>query len=194
MAELRRQRHFVHDSGRWDGFVFRDDDIVISTPRNAARPGCRCCARCSSSERLDLPAPLSELSPWLDMQTRPLDEVVRDLDAQTHRRFIKTHTPLDGLPFDERVTYLHVARDPRDVALSWDNHWANVDLERLIEIRMAAVGLDDLEEIGITGPPPPPPDDPVERFWLWVEGDANPADPNGLAPLVDHVLDILGAA
>lgn len=35
---------------------------------------------------------------------------------------IKTHTALDGLPWDDRVTYVCVGRDPRDVALSWDNH------------------------------------------------------------------------
>ena len=66
---------------------------------------------------------LDLISPWLDMLTRPLDEVVADLDAQQHRRFIKSHTPLDGLPFDERVTYICVGRDPRDVAISWDHHW-----------------------------------------------------------------------
>ena len=79
----------------------------------------------------DLPAPLAKLSPWLDMNTRPLDEVRADLEAQTHRRFIKTHLPLGAVPWDERVTYLHVGRDPRDAGLSWDNHVANVDFDRL---------------------------------------------------------------
>ena len=68
--------------------------------------------------------PLDLISPWLDMLTRERDDVVADLDAQTHRRFIKTHTPFDGLPYDQRVTYIGVGRDPRDVALSWDNHVA----------------------------------------------------------------------
>jgi aryl sulfotransferase len=30
--------------------------------------------------------------------------VFADLEAQTHRRFIKTHTPLDGIPNDPTVT------------------------------------------------------------------------------------------
>ena len=47
--------------------------------------------------------------------------------AQTHRRFIKTHTPLDGLPQADGVTYICVGRDPRDVALSMDHHRANLD-------------------------------------------------------------------
>ena len=32
-----------------------------------------------------------------------VNEVMCRLDAQTHRRFVKTHTPLDGIPIDERA-------------------------------------------------------------------------------------------
>jgi aryl sulfotransferase len=118
----------------------------------------------------DLPAPLATLSPWLDMNTRPKDDVWASLAAQSHRRFIKTHTLLDGLPWSTDVTYLHVARDPRDAGLSWDNHMRNVDMDRLFEVRIGAVGADDFAELGIEGPPELP-DDPVERFWGWVEGE-----------------------
>ena len=41
------------------------------------------------------------------------------LAAQRHRRFIKSHTPLDELPFDAQVSYVCVGRDPRDVGISW---------------------------------------------------------------------------
>ena len=189
MREPRRRRTFVEDSLRWEGFAFRDDDIVISTPAKCGTTWMQMLCALLIFRTPDLPAPLAELSPWLDMQTRPLDEVVRDLEAQTHRRFIKTHTELDVLPFDRRVTYLHVARDPRDVALSWHDHIANLDLERIVMTRLAAVGADDLEELGITGPPPPPPEDPAERFWLWMDGDpAAKTEPgSGLEQLVTHV-------
>ncbi|SVB19317.1 uncharacterized protein METZ01_LOCUS172171 [marine metagenome] len=45
-----------------------------------------------------LPSKLSTLSPWLDWLVNPRDDVSAHLSAQAHRRFIKTHTPLDGLP------------------------------------------------------------------------------------------------
>jgi hypothetical protein len=35
------------------------------------------------------------LSPWIDIVTRARTEVFADLAAHKHRRFIKTHTPLD---------------------------------------------------------------------------------------------------
>ena len=46
------------------------------------------------------------------------EEVYARLDAQDHRRVIKTHTPLDGIPLDARATYVVVARHPLDMAVS----------------------------------------------------------------------------
>src|SRR5205085_2028319 len=83
-------------------------------------------------------------------------------------RFIKSHTPLDGLPFDERVTYICVSRDPRDVALSWDNHMANMDIMKLLAARQAAVGLDDVADLLAQGPPVRP-EEEIDRFWAWVD-------------------------
>jgi hypothetical protein len=181
-----RYRNFLSDNARWDGFEFRDGDIVITTPAKCGTTWMQMICALLIFRTPELPAPLAELSPWLDMQLRPRAEVVDDLGAQMHRRFIKTHTPLDGLPDDDRVTYLHVCRDPRDVALSWDNHAAIVDLDRLWSIRLAAVGADDLTELGITEPPPPPPEDPAERFWVWV-GDADTAETSDFSRLAAHV-------
>lgn len=187
MGDRRRYHSFTQDSARWDALEFRDGDIVISTPAKCGTTWTQMMCALLIFRTPDLPAPLASLSPWLDMQTRPIADVIRDLDAQTHRRFIKTHTPLDGIPFDARVTYLHVARDPRDVAQSWDDHMANVDLDQMIGIRVGASGMDDFEELGLTGPPPPPPEDPVERFWLWIEGGGLGALESGLPGMVHHV-------
>jgi hypothetical protein len=178
--------NFVWNSDRWEGFAFRPDDIVISTAAKCGTTWMQMLCALLLFRTPDLPAPLAQLSPWLDMNTRPLDDVLAGLEAQTHRRFIKTHTPLRALPWDDRVTYLHVGRDPRDVALSWDNHVANVDMGRFVEARAGAVGLDDLADLGIDGLPTPPPDDPVARFWAWVEGDGVSDAPSDLERAVHH--------
>lgn len=177
--------NFVWNSSRWDDFAFRADDIVISTAPKCGTTWMQMLCALLVFRTPDLPAPLAELSPWLDMNVRPVADVLASLEAQTHRRFIKTHTPLGGLPWDDRVTYVHVARDPRDAALSWDNHLANIDFDRFVTARISAVGMDDLAELGFDGPPPPPPEDPVDRFWAWMEGDER-SEVSGLEGVVHH--------
>jgi len=184
---VRQYKSVVANSERWDGFRFRDDDIVISTPAKCGTTWMQMLCALAIFQTPDLPGRLTELSPWLDMQTAPRDEVVAALDAQQHRRFIKTHTPLDGLPFDERVTYICVGRDPRDVAVSWDNHFENINLEVFLGARAAAVGLDDLAEVMADGPPIPSAD-PRERFWEWVDSDRPPgAGDSTLRATLEHL-------
>jgi hypothetical protein len=129
------------------------------------------------------PAPLEAVSPWLDMSNLPLAEVTATLAAQTHRRFIKTHTPLDGLPLHPEVTYLVVGRDPRDVAVSFEHHAANIDFEHFLERRAAAVGNEDLATLP---PRPAPSDDPAERFRAFVADEA-PGGPPTLASVLHHL-------
>jgi hypothetical protein len=163
-------KNFVWNSERWEGFPLRSDDIIITTAPKCGTTWMQMQCALLLFRTPDLPGSLASLSPWLDMNTRPKDEVWADLAAQTHRRFIKTHTLLDGLPWSDDVTYVHVARDPRDAGLSWDNHMGNMDMDRLFALRAEAVGLDDLAELGVAGPAELP-DDPAERFWYWAEGD-----------------------
>ncbi len=164
-----RYKNIVMDSGRWDGFRFRDDDIVISTPPKCGTTWTQMICALLIFQTTTFDKPLDVLSPWVDMLTRDRDTVVAELEAQTHRRFIKSHTPFDGIPYDEQVTYICVGRDPRDVALSWDNHMANMDMVALLTARQNAVGLDDIADLLAQGPPPRPHSE-LERFWGWVEG------------------------
>jgi len=187
MGERVRYRTLISDSVRWDGFELRAGDIIISTPAKCGTTWTQMICALLVFQTPELPASLDLLSPWLDMLTRDRDSVVADLGAQTHRRFIKSHTPFDGLPADEQVTYLCVGRDPRDVALSWDNHVANTDLDALLTARGNAVGLDDLAELFPDGPPVPA-ENQIDRFWEWVDEPLG-GGPRGesLANLVHHI-------
>lgn len=187
MGERRRYRTLVHDNIRWDGFRFRAGDIIISTPPKCGTTWMQTLCAYLVFGTSELDRPLAEISPWLDMQTTEIGKMLVTLEAQEHRRFIKTHTPLDGLPFDERATYICVGRDPRDVSLSWEHHMANLDLEAFLAARIAAAGADDLEELMPSLEPPP--DDPVERFWLWANADPVPLEPGGvtLASILEHL-------
>jgi aryl sulfotransferase len=113
-----RYRSADEDSARWLGFPFRPGDIVISTRSKSGTTWVQMICALLVFQTPDLPAPLSELSPWLDWLVTPRDEVYTRLAAQNHRRFVKTHTPLDGIPLDPRATYVVVARHPLDRAVS----------------------------------------------------------------------------
>ncbi len=182
-APRTRYRTIIADSGRWDGFAFRPGDFVISTPPKCGTTWMQMLCALLIFDGPDFPAPLEEVSPWLDMNNRPLAEVTAALSAQTHRRFIKTHTPLDGLPWSAEVTYLVVGRDPRDVAVSFEHHFANMDFPRFLELRAAAVGNADLAEL-----PPPrlPSGDPVEWFRTFVAEETQVTPPS-LASVLRHL-------
>jgi hypothetical protein len=184
-APRPRYRSIVADSARWDGFAIRPGDIVISTPSKCGTTWTQMLCALLIFGGPTFPAPLEKMSPWLDMCTRPLAEVTTDLAAQTHRRFIKTHTPLDGLPLHPDVTYLVVGRDPRDVAISFEHHVANVDFEHFLQLRAAAIGNADLAEFPED---PAPSEDPAERFRIFVTDDApGGGGPPTLASMLQHL-------
>jgi hypothetical protein len=167
----KHYRSFVSDSARWNEFVFRPGDIIISTPPKCGTTWTQMICALLIFQKPEFDRPLAKITPWLDMQTRDLAEVFAELDAQEHRRFIKTHTPLDGLPQHDDITYIAVGRDPRDVGISMDNHMLNMNIEAFIGERANAVGLDDLAEFFPDGLPERS-EIFEERFWQWVDDDA----------------------
>ena len=154
------------DSGRWLGFPFRDGDIVISTRSKTGTTWVQMICGLLIFQTPRLPAPLGQLSPWLDHLIAPREQVYAQLAAQQHRRFIKTHTPLDGVPADPRASYLVTGRHPLDVAVSLYHHSGNIDRARLRQLT------------GQPTPASPPPPRPPLRDWLlsWIADDRDPRD------------------
>src|SRR5690349_24298629 len=103
-----RYRSIVADSARWDGFEYRSGDIVISTPPKCGTTWTQMLCALLIFDGPEFPAAMDQMSPWLDACNRPLADVWTSLAVQGHRRFIKTHTPLDGIPQHPDVTYLVV--------------------------------------------------------------------------------------
>ena len=179
-------RSLMSDNLRWDALELREGDIVISAPSKCGMTWTQRLVSLLIFDGPDMPGPMSTVSPWLDQAIRPIEEVVADLNGQNHRRFIKTHTPLDGLVLDDRVTYIGVGRDPRDAAVSALFQEANVD-----QIRMR-----DLHEAG--SPPPyghghhPNPHgqgepSPVDALRDWMERPVMPPEGMGsLATVLHH--------
>ena len=122
------------DSARWWDFPFRPGDIVVSTRSKSGTTWVQMICLLLVYGTPDLPDRLGALSPWLDHLVRPAGEVFARLAAQGERRVIKTHTPLDGVPLDDRVTYIVVGRHPLDAAVSLYHHGANIDRRRMAEL------------------------------------------------------------
>lgn len=141
----------------------RPGDIVVSTSAKAGTTWMQRILSLLIFGTGPLPDVLSRVSPWIDCRyTDPLDEVVARIEAQRHRRFLKTHLPVDALPFDENVRYVVVSRDTRDVFMSLWNHYSSY--------------TDLMYEAVAAGYPPgqPQPWEPLPRCpddlrWLWSQ-------------------------
>jgi hypothetical protein len=182
---MRRYRGRSSDSVRWERFTFRDDDVVISTPSKCGTTWMQNIVGMLLLDRTDLGAPISQLSPWLDMLLRTDAEVFGTFEAQSHRRWIKTHTPLDGVPLLPSITYITVVRHPLDVALSDRDHSSNQDIERFRELREAVVGELDPELAARWADAP---EDDTEYLRWFIDNDLPPSGsgPNGLADFCEQ--------
>jgi aryl sulfotransferase len=166
LPQKTREIHNNHmDSTIWNDFKFRDDDIVIAT---WAKSGTTWMQQIVSQlifkgeEGLNV----SEMSPWLDLRLPPAPVKFEALEAQSHRRFIKTHLPVDALVFNPAVKYLYIGRDGRDAIWSMHNHMINMTPEIMEALNTAP---------NLVGPPvAPPPEDPRQFFLEWLEEDGFP--------------------
>lgn len=164
MATLLPQRtriyqNYAHDSTRWDPFIPRDDDIIIATPPRTGTTWTQEIVLHLVFLGREVPY-REEVSLWLDQRIRPLDEVLSALENQRHRRFIKTHLALDGLPYFPQTKYIVVGRDPRDVFMSLWNFYCSF----APDYSQAVNSLQDR-----VGPPRPPCPDDIHEFWRsWI--------------------------
>ena len=158
-----QNHHF--DSTIWNDFDFRDDDIVVSTYGKAGTTWTQQIVGQLISNG-DPDFAVAALSPWVDMRIPGKDVLLPLLEAQTHRRVLKTHLPVDALVFSPRARYIYVGRDGRDVAWSLYNHYRAFTPEALAMIN---------DTPGRVGPPLPPAGDDVHAFWrTWFAGDGAP--------------------
>jgi aryl sulfotransferase len=164
-VKLREMHNHHFDSTVWNDFAYRDDDIVIATYGKAGTTWTQQIV----AQLLFAASPgvnISELSPWLDLRVPPAPVKLAALEAQTHRRFIKTHLPVDALVFDAKAKYIYVGRDGRDVVWSMHNHHANANAAWF-------AALNDTP--GRVGPPIGPANpDRAEYFREWLDGDGAP--------------------
>lgn len=159
----REYRSWVLDSRRWASYRPRPGDIVVTTYPKCGTTWMQRIVNLLIFQSPE-PRPVSKLSPWYDMRIRAsTDELNAILDAQDHRRAVKSHLPFDGLPIYDEVRYIHVGRDGRDACLSFHNHATGFTAAMLDKLDV--IGLND-PSVGI--PYPRLPADPADYFHLWL--------------------------
>lgn len=117
----------VTDTRIWDSFALREGDIVLSTP-----PKCGTTWTQSMLMMLIHGKAITDRQVWLDslwLDFAPTDQQARarDIDAQNHRRCIKSHSPFDSISYDPKVDYIAVYRHPIDMHFSMMKHIENWD-------------------------------------------------------------------
>ncbi len=163
-----KQREFQNhhfDSTIWNDFTFRDDDIVIAT---YAKSGTTWTQQMIAQMLLgpDPELEVAHLSPWIDLRVPPKEVKLPDVEAQTGRRFVKTHLPLDALVYSPKAKYIYIGRDGRDVVWSMYNHHANANAQWY-------GALNDTP--GRVGPPIETPPADIREYWHdWIERDGHP--------------------
>lgn len=158
----RIYRTAIFDSTRWDGFVARAGDILVCTPIKSGTTWTQMVCALLVHQSPSFPEPLTRLSRWLERHREPIEDVLAAYAAQPHRRIIKSHTPLDGLPYFPAAQYVFCGRDPRDVFFSMRDHMANGSEETVADARRRAGVPEDFEF----------PDDPDFLFALWLQTGA----------------------
>src|SRR6201987_3120183 len=115
MAAPQKTREFHNhhfDSTIWNDFAFRDDDIVVATYGKSGTTWTQQILGqliFNGAAEIDV----SHLSPWVDLRVVP-PEAIAGLEHLTHRRFVKTHLPVDALVFWPEAKSLYIGRDGRD--------------------------------------------------------------------------------
>ena len=165
-TRVYRNHHL--DSARWDGVVPRDDDIIITTAYKAGTTWTQriVAALLFGPVRVNL----MDVSPWVDARFQgPAAPMLAALEAQKHRRFMKTHLAADGLPFFAQAKYIVVGRDTRDVFMSLWNHYSSYT-DHTYEL------LNDAQR---PGPEFPRPAAPRELWPRWISEGWFDWEPDG---------------
>lgn len=153
------------DSTIWDDICLRDDDIVIAT---YGKSGTTWTQQIVGQLIFggDPDVNVNAISPWIDLRIPPKPERLAMIEAQRHRRFLKSHLPVEAIRFDPHVKYLYCARDGRDVVWSYHNHHLNAN----------ALWYELVNDPqGRVGAPVSPADPDIRRYFrTWLEEDGAP--------------------
>ncbi len=116
------------DNRRWDMVDIRPDDVFVVTPPKCGTTWMQTIVALLFAGDPDVETELSVKMPWVDIRIREMPEIAARLSAMTHRRSMKSHTPMDGLPLHDHAHYICVFRHPLDAHFSYRKHVRNIPM------------------------------------------------------------------
>jgi len=147
-SQQRIYKSATTDDARWAAYNHRPGDIFVCTPPKCGTTWMQTIVASLLWPDGNFPGLVVEIGPWFDGLLSDFDELLARLQAQTHRRYIKTHTPADGIPIFDTASYIVVARDGRDAFMSYANHMTHMRAERRARLnaQAAAQGIEPMME------------------------------------------------
>jgi len=154
------QNHHL-DSTRWETYTPRDGDVIVTTAYKSGTTWTQQILHQLFYRHMDELPDFQAVTPWPDARFLPIsrEQLGPYMAAIPGRRFIKSHLPLDGLPYYPEVKYLIVGRDARDVFMSFFNHYS-----RYTDMAMSMFNAPDI----VGEPLPACPEDPRELWRQWI--------------------------
>ena len=138
------------DTSIWDDIELKDNDIFVNTPAKAGTTWTQeivgqLLYNGDYQNKFNVSA-IVELSVWPAIAALPYEMKIKNLNDQLQnedigRRIIKTHEPVESMPFNPNSKYIFVGRDYRDIVWSLHNFgsifseaaWENFEKERYYE-------------------------------------------------------------
>ena len=160
VTRVYRNHHL--DSTRWSLYRPEPGDVVVTTSYKSGTTWTQLIVLCLLDPTLEGLPDVRRDSPWPDRRFGHDEAAVAA--ALAARRpgvplCLKSHVPLDGLPWHPEVRYLVVGRDARDVFMSLFNHYGNYNDARYAQ-------LNDAGRVG--DPLPRCPEDPRTLWRAWM--------------------------
>jgi aryl sulfotransferase len=159
--KTRELRNHHLDSRIWNAFKYRPGDVIVASyPKSGTTWTQQIVGQLLTA---GMEFPINRVSPWMDSRIN-MRRRLAAMDAQKHRRVVKSHLPLDALAFSPLAKYLYVARDGRDVV--WSLHHNHINATEAY-FRMLN------EPPGRIGPPMDRADPDIRSYfrrWLLEDG------------------------
>jgi aryl sulfotransferase len=158
-SRSREYRSFMFESRNWDLVTPRDGDVVISTSYKSGTTWMQNIVLQMIFRGQTVPA-VADVSPWVDLRQEDPQPMAAMLEAQTHRRVLKSHLSLEALPYAAGTRYIICVRDARDVFMSLWNHMSLMSPEAVAAMNGSSARVGDpMPEIGTD----------IHAYWAgWI--------------------------